>query len=101
MGNVSVHSPDIVGLLLQYGADPNSGGMRVDQEYTMNRDRDDSSAQEIARKVEHKNMVSGERKKLFLSGENEGDIKVTPLHSLCSVEIKSSEDREEVSKEVF
>lgn len=93
MGNVSVHSSDIVGLLLQFGADPNSGGMRVEQEYAMN----GIPEEEMAREVEHMNMVSGEKRKLFLSGENEGGIKVTPLHSLCSVQIKSGEDRDEVS----
>lgn len=63
----------------------------------MNGEGDSGAEKEIAREVEHMNMVSGEKRKLFLSGEIEGGIKVTPLHSLCSVQIQSGEDRVEVS----
>lgn len=84
-GNVTACSPIIVELLLQYGADPNSGGRRVGQESTPN---DDGS----------KEQITEQRKRKLIGGENEGSVKVTPLHTLCSVELpKSQEEREEVS----
>ena len=76
-------------LLLQYGADPNSGGRREGHE------------QDGDSEVEGGKVEGGEehRKRKLIGGENEGGVVVTPLHTLCSVGLpKSAEEREEVSR---
>ena len=117
-GNPSRCSPAIVELLLQHGADPNSVGSRVEELL----DTGDVNAQSLDKKEEkekeggdggdgggrvggggkkrrgkEKVAESDHKKKKEIAGENEGDCRVTPLHTLCSVLPPHKDDREEVS----
>lgn len=91
MGNVGAHSPSMVELLLRFGADPNSGGKRVDPQSGSH----DSSDKEGEEEDE---LDFADEQKVLTAGENEGDMKITPLHMLCGVALpKSAEERKEVS----
>lgn len=90
MGTVGPHSPSMVELFLQYGADPNSGGSRIDRGGPQ-RESGDEEAEEWVTNATG-DTTSGE----LVAGRNEGNVKVTPLHVLCGVQVPKSKNREEV-----
>ena len=81
MDNIGPHSPSVVQLLLQYGADPNSGRKLLDKE------GDSSVCYEEEEEVEEEE--EGIRSSTpditqLMAGEHEGSDDVTPLHVLCT-----------------
>ena len=105
MANVGPFSPTIVELLLQYGADPNSGGRRLlgegllalnesDEDDSDSSDDDDDEEEE--EEEEEGEKEEGKARESLIAGRNEGSAKVTPLHMLCTVPIEKPEDKDEV-----
>ena len=106
MANIGPFSPCIVELLLQYGADPNSGGRLIRGSMVTpnesDEDDDDSSSEE-EEGAELGEEMGGEKvreedtaNERLMAGKNEGSSKVNPLHMLCSVHIDKAEDKEQV-----
>lgn len=88
MGNIGAHSPSVVELLLQFGADPNSGSSK-----TANQQQ--SKACDSSEEEEELYTLSQYR--VPVAGRNEGGNKPTPLHMLCAVAIpKHSEGKKVV-----
>ena len=97
VGHLSTHSPNMAELLLQFGADPNSGGKRPYQQnascYVLTDEGEEEEEEE-----EEEGEGELEQRRVLTAVRNEGDSKITPLHMLCGVTLPKSEDeRGEVS----
>ncbi len=101
MANIGPFSPNIIALLLQYGADPNSGGRKIGEssvqdESDEGESDDDSSTEEEEGEEKGTAEQEDEAKECLMAGKNEGSTKVTPLHMLCSVNIENPDNKEQV-----